>query len=112
MRRTLHLRFTFPGADAQQLLSLMRAAAPFYQMFGNAELKLLRNADDPGKFIQVIEYETPESFEINRQSIAGDVRFQAYLSAWRAMLPVALEIDVFEEVSDRTTDGKRQQTDD
>ncbi len=98
VRRTLHLRFTLPGADAEQLLSLMRAAAPFYQMFGNAEFKLLRNADDPAKFIQVIEYETPESFEINRQSIASDMRFQAYLQAWRTMLPVALEIDVYEEV--------------
>jgi len=58
----------------------------------------LRNADDPAKFIQVIEYETPQSFEINRQSIASDVRFQAFLQAWRAMLPGALEIDVFEDV--------------
>lgn len=98
VRRTLHLRFTLPGADPEQLAAMMRASAPFYQAFGNAELKLLRNADDPSKFIQVIEYETPESFELNRQSIASDLRFQAYLQAWRAMLPGALEIDVFQEV--------------
>jgi len=96
--RTLHLRFTLPGADTEQLSSLMRSAESFFRMFGNAHFRLLRNADDPAKFIQVIEYETPESFEINRQSIAGDVRFQAFLQAWRAMLPGALEIDVFEEV--------------
>ena len=98
VRRTLHLRFTFPGADSEQLAALMRASAPFFQLFGNATFKLLRNADDPGKFIQVIEYETPATFEINRQSIASDVRFQAYFAAWRAMLPGALEIDVYEEV--------------
>jgi quinol monooxygenase YgiN len=98
VRRTLFLRFTLPGADSEQLSALMRAAAPFYQMFGNAQFKLLRNADDPAKFIQVIEYETPESFEINRQSIASDMRFQAYFAAWRAILPGALEIDVYEEV--------------
>jgi len=96
--RTLHFRFTFPGADSEQLSALMRAAAPFYQMFGNAHFRLLRNADDPAKFIQVIEYETPQAFELNRQSIASDVRFQAYLQGWRAMLPGALEIDVYEEV--------------
>jgi len=96
--RTLHLRFTLPGADPDQLSSLMRSAASLFRMFGNAHFRLLRNADDPAKFIQVIEYETPESFEINRQSIAGDVRFQAFLQAWRTMLPGALEIDVFEEV--------------
>jgi hypothetical protein len=96
--RTLHLRFTMPGADSDQLAGLMRSAAPFYQMFGNAHFRLLRNADDPAKFIQVIEYETPESFELNRQSIVGDMRFQTYLQAWRAMLPGALEIDVYQEV--------------
>ena len=98
VRRTLHLRFTFPGADSEQLSALMRAAAPFYQMFGSAQFKLLRNADDPSKYIQVIEYDTPEAFETNRQTIASDVRMQTYLQVWRAMLPGALEIDVYQEV--------------
>ena len=84
VRRTLHLRFTLPGADPDQLVTMMRASAPFYQLFGNAQLKLLRNADDPTKFI--------------RQSIASDMRMQTYLQAWRAMLPGALEIDVYQEV--------------
>jgi hypothetical protein len=98
VRRTLHLRFTLPGANPEQLAALMRASAPLYQMFGNAQLRLLRNADDPAKFIQVIEYETPEAFELNRQTIAGDMRMQTYLQAWRVMLPGALEIDVYQEV--------------
>jgi quinol monooxygenase YgiN len=98
VRRTLHLRFTFPGADIEQLAALVRASAPFYQAFGNAQLKLLRNADDPAKFIQVIEYETHEAFELNRQSLASDMRMQTFLQAWRAMLPGGLEIDVYQEV--------------
>jgi hypothetical protein len=96
--RTLHLKFTLHGADSEQLSSMMRAAAPFFQMFGTAHFRLLRNADDPTKFIQVIEYETPESFELNRQSLASDARFQAYLQMWRAMLPGALEVDVYQEI--------------
>ncbi len=96
--RTLHLKFTLPGADSEQLAAMMRAAAPFFQMFGNAHFRLLKNADDPTKFIQVIEYETQEALELNRQSIAGDMRFQTYLQAWRAMLPGGLEIDVYQEV--------------
>jgi hypothetical protein len=98
VRRTLHLRFTFPGGDSDQLAALVRASAPFYQAFGKAQLRLLRNADDPSKFIQVIEYETPEAFEINRQTIASDMRMQTFLQAWRAMLPGGLEVDVYEEV--------------
>jgi hypothetical protein len=96
--RTLHLKFTLPGADSEQLSSLMRSAAPFFQMFGNAHFRLLQNADDPTKFIQVVEYETHESFELNRQSLASDARFQTYLQMWRTMLPGALEIDVYQEL--------------
>ena len=96
--RTLHLKFTLPGADSEQLSSLMRNAAQFFQMFGKAHFRLLQNADDPTKFIQVVEYETPEAFELNRQSLASDMRMQTYLAAWRTMLPGALEIDVYQEI--------------
>ena len=58
----------------------------------------LTNVDEPGKFIQVIEYETPESVELNRQRFASDPRLQTYLQAWRAMLPGGIEIDVFRDV--------------
>jgi hypothetical protein len=98
VRRTLHLRFAMPSADPAHILSFVNASKPFYEMLGGTEVRLLQNVDDPGKFIQVIEYETPESMEMNRQRVAGDVRLQTYLQAWRAMLPGALEIDVYQEV--------------
>lgn len=67
-------------------------------MFGSANVRLMQNVDDPAKFIQEIEYESTEDWEINRQKIAGDLRMQTYLQAWRAMLPGAPEIDVYQEV--------------
>jgi hypothetical protein len=98
VRRTLHLRFTLPSADASQLLALVNASKPFYEMLGGTEVRLIQNVDDPGKFIQTIEYETPEEMEINRARIAGDARMQGFLTAWRTMLPGGVEIDVFKEV--------------
>lgn len=98
VRRTLHMRFTLPSADSAQLAAMIKAAAPFYQMFGNAKFRLLQNADDPAKFIQEIEYEANEDWELNRQKIAGDLRMQTYINAWRAMLPGALDFDVYQEV--------------
>jgi hypothetical protein len=98
VRRTLQLRFTLPSADSGQLVAMIKAAAPFYQMFGQAEVRLLQNVDDPAKFIQIIEYEADEGWELNRQRIAGDLRMQAYLQTWRAMFPGAMEIDVYQEV--------------
>jgi hypothetical protein len=98
VRRTLQLRFTLPTADSAQLAAMIKAAAPFYQMFGNAQVRLLQNVDDPAKFIQEIEYEAHEDWELNRQRIASDARMQAFLQTWRAMFPGALEIDVYQEV--------------
>lgn len=98
VRRTLHLRFTLPATDSTQLIAMIKAAAPFYQMFGNAEVRLLQNVDDPAKFIQEIEYEANEEWELSRQRIAGDARMQAYLQTWRTMFPGTLEIDVFQEI--------------
>jgi len=99
VRRTLQLRFTMPAGDWTQLATMIKAAAPFYQMFGNAsQVRLLQNVDDPAKFVQLIEYESQGEWELTRQRIAGDVRMQTYLQAWRAMLPGAPEIDVYQEV--------------
>jgi hypothetical protein len=97
VRRTLQLRFTLPAANSEQLATMIKAAAPFYQMFGNAQVRLLQNVDDPTKFVQEIVYEAIEGWELNRQRIASDVRMQTYLQAWRTMLPGAPEIDVYQE---------------
>jgi hypothetical protein len=98
VRRTLQLRFTMPSADPAQILQFVNASKPFYEMMGGTEIRLLQNVDDPGKFVQVIEYETPESLETNRQRVASDPRLQTYLQAWRAMLPGGVEMDVFKDV--------------
>jgi hypothetical protein len=63
-------------------------------------VRLFRNVDDPSQFVQVIEYDTPRDFELNRQKLAGDPRMQTYLQGWRALFPGTFEIDVFEDVAD------------
>ena len=98
VRRTLHLKFTMPSADPSQILSLVNASKPFYEMLGGTEVRLLQNVDDPGKFIQVIVYETAEDLETNRARIAGDPRMQGYLTMWRTMLPGGVEMDVYKDV--------------
>ena len=96
--RTVPLRFTMPGADPAQLSALIKSAKPFYEFFGTTRIHLLQNVDDMGRFIQVIEYETDEAVELNRQRIASDPRLLGFIQAWRAMLPGAVEVDVYQEV--------------
>ena len=97
IRRTLHFRFTLTGAS-EQMIAMIKSSAPMYQMFTDARVRLLQNVDDPSRFIQEIEYDAPESLELNRQQLASDVRVQTYMMAWRSMFPGAVEIDVFKVV--------------
>jgi hypothetical protein len=98
VRRTLHLRFTLPAGDSGQFVAMIKAASPMYQIFGNATVRLLQNVDDPAKYIQEIEYEAHEGWELNRQRIASDMMMQTFLQTWRVMFPGALDMDVYQEV--------------
>ena len=86
IRRTLHFKFTLTGAS-EQMIAMIKSAAPLYQMFGDAQVRLLQNVDDPGRFLQEIEYDAPEALEQNRQQIASDPRVQAYLKAGARCFP-------------------------
>jgi hypothetical protein len=100
LRRTLHLKIRTPTPDAKQLLPFVKAAIPFYQAFGQMRVRLLHNVDDPTQFVQVVEYETEEAFELTRQRFAGDPTLRAYLQTWRALTLGAVEVDVYEDVTE------------
>lgn len=101
LRRTLHIRFRLSTADATQSLSMMvKASAPFLMALNDAKVSLLRNADDPAQFIQVIEYQADSALEINRQKLASDPALRVYLQTWRTFFPGGVEIDVFEDVTE------------
>ena len=97
VRRTVQLKFTLPAGDSTQMVAMIKAAAPFYQMFGNAKVRLLQNVDDPTRFVHEIEYETPEAIELNRQQIASDPRIQSYLQSWRMFMAGTVEVEVYQE---------------
>ena len=93
-RRTVHFKFTIAGVP-EQMIAMIKSAAPLYQMFGDAQVRLLQNVDDPNRFLQEIEYDAPETLETNRQQIASDPRVQAYIQGWKTMFPGAIEIEVY-----------------
>ena len=99
VRRTVQFKFTLPTADSSHLASLLKSATPFYEAFGGVRVRLLQNVDDPTRFMQEIEYDTPEVIELNRQRFASDPRMQAYLRGWRSLFPGSIEIDVYQDVT-------------
>jgi hypothetical protein len=98
VRRTLQFKFTLPNTDSAHLISFLNAARPFHEAFGGKRFRLLQNVDDPARYVHEIEYETNETFELNRQRFASDPRVQAMLLSWRTMLGGSVEIDVYQEI--------------
>jgi hypothetical protein len=96
--RVLQLKFTLPTAEPAQFVAFIKATEPYYELFGGKQVRLLQNVDQPSQFIQIIDYEIHESFETNRQQIAGDPRLQAFLQAWRSMFPGTVEVDIFRSI--------------
>lgn len=100
INRTLHLRFTLPStADPEQVIAFIKAAQPYFGLFGGREVRLLQNVDYPSQFIQILDYDVHSSLETSRQQIACDPRLQAFLQGWRQMFPGTIEVDVFREVT-------------
>jgi hypothetical protein len=97
--RFLHVKFRAPTADTTQLLPLIKAALPMLEAMG-ARVRLMRNADDPAQFVQIIAYQTDPTLEASRQKVASDPMLRNYMQAWRTMFPGPVEMDVYEDVTD------------
>ena len=86
IRRTLHFKFTMTGAS-EQMIAMIKSAAPLYQMFGDAKVRLLQNVDDPGRFLQEIEYDAPEALETEPPADRQRSARAGLPEGWRAMFP-------------------------
>ena len=101
LRRTLLLRLKAPTPDAAKVLgAMMQNTAAMYQTFGDAKVRLLRNADDPTQFLQIIEFQSDQAVERSRQKMASDPTMQNFLQAWRSMFPGAADAEVYEDVGE------------
>src|SRR5262245_38603578 len=100
VRRTLLLRLKAPTADTAEMLgSMMKNAAPLYQAFADAKVRLLRNADDQTQFLQIVEFQADPTVERSRQKMASEPAMQNFLQAWRTMFPNAAEAEIYEDVN-------------
>ena len=100
VNRILVLRLKLPAAEATQSLSLlMQSAKPFIAAFGDSQMRLLRNVDNPAELIQIIEYRTEKALELNRQKLASDPTMRNFVQTWRALFPGGIEIDVYEDMT-------------
>jgi hypothetical protein len=98
IRRLLQIKMRALG-DPQQVLALIRSAAPFYRTLGGAGFRVLQNVDDRAQLLIEIEYAAHAALELNRHKVASDPMVRTFLQGWRAILQGSADMDVYEDVT-------------
>jgi hypothetical protein len=102
VNRILVMKIKLPAPEAFQSLSMMmKSVSPFYKALGDGKIRLLRNVDSPSELIQIVEYEAEQTLELNRQRLASDPTTRNFVQAWRMLFPGGIEIDVYEDVTEK-----------
>ena len=98
IKRVLQIKMRALG-DPQQVLALIRGAAPFYRTLGGTGFRVLQNVDDPAQLLVEIEYAAHAALELNRHKVASDPMVRTFLQGWRAILAGSADMDVYEDVT-------------
>src|SRR5689334_2047838 len=98
-RIVLHLNIAVQNTRREELLEFLREARSFYEEIPGAVVRLLQNRDNPQSFIEVIEYETIEAYELDRTRVDSDAKMQAYLSRWRSLLNGPVRIEIYDDLT-------------
>jgi hypothetical protein len=95
----IHLRGRVAEGRWGDLVSFLRMAIPFYEEPGGIHVRLLRDVEAPDAFIEVIEYETEESYTRDQRRVEGDPDMIARLEEWRGLLADSIEMQTLREVT-------------
>jgi hypothetical protein len=98
VKRVLQIKMRALG-DVNQVLTLIRAGAPFYRSLGGGSFRLMQNVDDPAQIVIEIEYEAHAAVELNRHKVASDPMVRTFLQGWRTLLAGSADMDVYQDVT-------------
>jgi len=98
VKRILQIKMRAVG-EPENVITLIRSAAPFYRTMGAANFRVLQNVDDPAQLVIEIEYETAAALELNRHKVASDPVVRSFMQGWKAVLAGNAEMDVYQDVT-------------
>lgn len=81
------------------LVSFLRKAIPFYEEPGGIRVRLLRDVTDPDVLVEIIEYETEESYAADQLRVERDPAMIARLEEWRGLLAGPVEVQTLRDVT-------------
>jgi len=95
----LHLRIRVAEANQERLFSFLRNALPFYEQPG-IRIRLLQSRDDPGRFLEIVEYDGRETHDRDQVRVDSEPQMRALLDRWHALLEGSPEVETYEEVTE------------
>jgi hypothetical protein len=81
------------------LVSFLHQAIPLYEEPAGIRVRLLHDVEDPDAFIEVIEYETDESYAADQRRVEHDPAMIGRLEEWRRLLAGTVEVQTLREVT-------------
>jgi hypothetical protein len=109
----IQLRGRVADGRWDDLVSFLRKAVPFYEGAGGIRVRLLRDTGDPDAFIEIIEYDSEESYAADQRRVQSDPAMMARLEEWRGLLAGPVEVQTLCDVnpSDAALPGAGRQAD-
>jgi hypothetical protein len=81
------------------LVSFLETAIPFYEQPGGIHVTLLHDIADPDAFIEVIEYDTDESYAADQDRVRRDPEMIRRLKQWHTLLAGPIDVQTFRDVT-------------
>jgi len=99
-KRILHLRLATQTGDHSELGAFLKKAIPYYESLPGVRIRLMRSADDPKRYIEVVEYETLATAEADDKRMETDSRMRALLAEWRELLDSDVIVERYDDITD------------
>ena len=81
------------------LVSYLAKAIPFYEQPGGIHVTVLHDIADPDAFIEVIDYETEDSYAADQYRVQHDPDMVERLKEWHTLLAGPVEVQTFRDVT-------------
>ncbi len=104
----IHLRIRAAPGQRAALLAFLREATPLYERPGGIRMHLLESADDPDRFLEIVEYADGAVYARDQERVRTDPELVATLTRWRTLLAGAVEVETWIDRSGWLRDERRE----